>query len=121
MENEINPIEERGLLSAGDYIMIPANVRIVAGNRVSFLGAIPKYGSCVEVGVAQGGFSVEILRCTKPSSLYLIDGWDLIDDYPKATSRHNESVCRELLQDDPRVRIIKKEATFTGLAQCRFP
>lgn len=51
------------------------NVRVVAG-RGALLDQMPKGGAVAEVGVADGEFSAEILRCCQPAVLHLIDWWD---------------------------------------------
>ncbi|UPK40593.1 class I SAM-dependent methyltransferase [Bradyrhizobium sp. 186] len=47
----------------------------VVPTREDMLDTLPKGGVAVEVGVASGDFSEEILKRLKPSKLYLIDAW----------------------------------------------
>ena len=51
-----------------------SNTRIVP-TRQEFLENMPKGKICVEVGVAEGEFSRQILDIMKPKKLYLIDLW----------------------------------------------
>lgn len=45
-------------------------------NRLAMLDLIPKNGRCAEIGVANGGFSKEILARLNPRQLTLVDMWD---------------------------------------------
>jgi len=45
-------------------------------DRQEMLELLPSHGVCAEVGVADGAFSVDILRLTDPEKLHLIDTWN---------------------------------------------
>jgi len=45
-------------------------------SRLAMLDKLPKGLRCVEIGVAEGGFSVEILKRLTPSELTLVDIWE---------------------------------------------
>jgi predicted O-methyltransferase YrrM len=47
----------------------------VVPTRNDMLDCLPKGGVAVEVGVASGDFSVEILNRLHPKKLYLVDAW----------------------------------------------
>jgi len=47
----------------------------VLPTRDDLLDVLPKGGVAVEVGVASGGFSEEILKRLRPDKLYLVDAW----------------------------------------------
>lgn len=47
-------------------------------NRQKMLATLPKGGRCAEIGVWNGGFSIEILNITRPKELVLIDPWDIL-------------------------------------------
>jgi hypothetical protein len=91
------PIEEKGVLLPGDFIMIPANVSIVANNRYDLLRSLEKGGKCAEIGVAQGGFSKHILEIIEPDQLIMVDAWDSIpmpNDWG-AKTKVDRMVCQE--------------------------
>jgi len=117
---EINLIEERGVLLEGDYIMIPANVDVLATNRESFLTTLPKGGICAEVGVAQGGFSRKILANKKPKTLWLIDAWDSVKctELQMQKAQADEFVFRQVFENMPKVEILK---TVSLHASTLFP
>jgi hypothetical protein len=48
------------------------NARILP-NREGILDLLPKGGTCIEVGIEQGNFSVEILKRVKPAKFHLLD------------------------------------------------
>lgn len=45
-------------------------------SRLVMLDKLPKGMRCVEIGVAEGGFSAEILETLAPSELTLVDPWE---------------------------------------------
>lgn len=45
-------------------------------DRLHLLDALPKGGAAVEIGVASGDFSAEILRRVQPDCLHLVDPWE---------------------------------------------
>ena len=45
-------------------------------SRLVMLDKLPKGMRCVEIGVAEGGFSAEIWRRLAPSELILVDPWE---------------------------------------------
>ena len=47
----------------------------VLPSRNHLLDVLPKDGVAIELGVASGDFSGEILKRMQPSRLYLVDGW----------------------------------------------
>ena len=59
-------------------------------NRQDVLNMMPKAGRCAEIGVWQGGFSVEILNITQPKELVLIDPWGLIAQSDEADWTHGK-------------------------------
>jgi len=117
---KIKLIEERGIILEGDYIMIPANVNILATNRECFLTVLQKGGVYAEVGVAQGGFSQKILTGVEPDKLYLIDAWDSIEctELQMQKAQTDEFIFRQVFENIPEVEIIKT----TSVHACRlFP
>ncbi len=59
--------------------------------RQELLGILPKRGAIAEIGVAKGGFSVEILKASSPSKLHLIDPWKFQDVESYLTDGNNVS------------------------------
>ena len=49
---------------------------------------IPANPTCAEIGVFEGGFSHKILELLKPSTLYLIDPWEVGSDKNGATATY---------------------------------
>lgn len=68
-------------------------------NRQSMLELMPKGGRCAEIGVWQGGFSVEILSLTQPKELVLIDPWGLIADSAREDWTHGKHEDRDEMDE----------------------
>lgn len=63
-------------------------------NRQKMLATLPKGGRCAEIGVWNGGFSIEILNITRPRELVLVDPWDLLSQQSEdewTHGRHKDS------------------------------
>ncbi|MBV7316375.1 class I SAM-dependent methyltransferase [Shewanella sp. NIFS-20-20] len=59
-------------------------------NRVELLNLLPKHGVAVELGVAQGTFSQQILTYNQPSKLHLVDIW--------GSNRYNDALFASVSQ-----------------------
>lgn len=67
----------------------------VVESRLGMLDRLPKNLRCVELGVAEGGFSVEIFRRMNPSSLTLVDLW-AGERYEPGCAKVNEMFSGEI-------------------------
>lgn len=78
-------------------------------NRSEMLSKLKKGGKVAEIGVAQGDFSEQILKITKPDSLHLIDTWNSrrygAGLFKKVTARFKGQL------DKRRIRIHRKFST----------
>jgi hypothetical protein len=80
-----------------------ANLKVVP-DREALLNHLPKGGTVVEVGVAEGEFSDMILKTTLPDKLVLVDLWDSPSPMygPEALcaieSRHADSISAERIE-----------------------
>ncbi len=66
-------------------------------DRLHLLDAIPKGGVAVEIGVAEGDFSAEILNRMQPDQLHLIDPWEggrYSFGLDRVTSRFSDEIAR---------------------------
>jgi hypothetical protein len=59
-------------------------------NRNELLKTLSKNGTIAELGVATGGFSLDILKYALPQKLYLIDAWD--------SARYNQDLLTNIQQ-----------------------
>jgi len=96
-------------------------------HRHSIFASLPRGGIGAEIGVAHGLFSVDILRLSEPSLLYLIDCWEQLPvevtghDPANSGDEVKEGWYRATFQrfiDDSRVRVIK---AFSQKAATLFP
>jgi hypothetical protein len=67
----------------------------VLPTRNDLLDALPKGGIAVEVGVASGGFSAEIVKRLKPDKLYLVDAWE-DEPFAKGLSEVQEKFANQI-------------------------
>ena len=68
-------------------------------NRQAMLDTLPKGGVCAEIGVWNGGFSIEILSITRPKHLVLIDPWDLLSQQSKEEWTHGKHKDSDFMAD----------------------
>lgn len=68
-------------------------------NRQAMLATLPKGGVCAEIGVWNGGFSIEILNITRPTHLVLIDPWDLLSKQSKEEWTHGKHQDSDFMAD----------------------
>jgi len=68
-------------------------------NRQAMLATLPTGGVCAEIGVWNGGFSIEILNITRPTQLVLIDPWDLLSKQSKEEWTHGKHQDSDFMAD----------------------
>jgi hypothetical protein len=88
---------------------------IISNNKTTvrrkLLKKMPKNSVCAELGVAEGLFSEEIIKITKPKKLVLIDNWEEKKDFSDTIKQKehdlNYNAVKEKFQFNPVVQIIK--------------
>ena len=78
--------------------------------RRAILGALPKNGVGVEIGVHEGAFSNEILREVEPEHLHLIDPWIAFDEGDHADSIYGVNVISQKGMDQRYERVRRRYA-----------
>ena len=77
-------------------------------SRLAMLNKLPKGMRCVEIGVAEGGFSAEIWKRLAPSELTLVDPWEG-DRYSPGFEMVNKKFSEQIKSGN--VRLVKSLST----------